>query len=293
MTDPATTTRHDIVLVGAGRVGTAVSYLLHKAGHTIAGVGFAQRASTHRAAELLHAPVFGRDDVPPADVVLLGVPADAIAAVARDLAARIRPGVKVVHFAGAWGIELLHPVHERGAGVCALHPVQACPDVDAAIRRLPGSAWGVTCSEGLEDWAAGLIEIDLDGSPTFVEERDRAVWHAATVTTANGIAALLAGAEDMLRAIGIEDPIDVLGPLAAGAVANARDGGGGVATLTGPAVRGERDAIERHLLALSKTAPDSTGAYVAATRAILTEASRAGRIDPAVSAAMASLLSTT
>lgn len=281
--------RYDIALVGAGRVGTAVALLLKNAGHRIAGVGFSGRRSTRRGAELLGAPEFGVRDMPAAGVVLIGAPEAAIASVARRIAPAVAAGAVVCHFAGVRGIGPLSAVADVGARVCALHPVQACPDVDTAVRRLPGSAWGVTCSSGLEQWCASLVERDLMGRPVFVPELGRAVWHAATVTTANGIAALLSSAEDMLSAIDIDDPIEVLGPLAAGAVANARDGQGGGATLTGPVVRGERETVRLHLDALD-TAPELAGAYRVTARVVVDAARRAGRIDATTAREMAALL---
>jgi predicted short-subunit dehydrogenase-like oxidoreductase (DUF2520 family) len=279
----------DIVLIGAGRVGTAVAHLLKGAHHNIVGVGFAGRDSTRRAAELLAAPPFGPHDLPAADVVLIGVPHWAIAAVTERCVAQLRRDTIVCHFAGVAGLAPLRAATDAGLPGCAMHPVQACPDVDAAIRRLPGCTWGVTCSDGLERWTTALIRDDLKGRPVFVPESDRPLWHAASVTTANGIAALLASAEMILRAIGITEPMTVLEPLATGAVTNAHAGGGGAATLTGPLVRGERHVIELHLHAL-KRAPDAAEAYRAATRVVLEAARRAGRIDAATDAAMTSLL---
>jgi predicted short-subunit dehydrogenase-like oxidoreductase (DUF2520 family) len=279
----------DVVLVGAGRVGTAVAYLLKEAHHNIVGVGFSGRESTRRAAEFLGARSFDRDDVPSADVVLVGVPHWAIDTVAEHLTPQLRRGTIVCHFAGAGGLDPLRAAIDAGFLGCAMHPVQACPDVDTAIRRLPGSTWGVTCSDGLEGWSAALIREDLLGRSVLLSESDRPLWHAASVTTANGIAALLASAEEILRAIGIDDPMAVLEPLASGAVANARDGGGGAPTLTGPLVRGERHVIELHLKALER-APDAADAYRAATRVVLEAARRAGRIDAATDVAMKTLL---
>jgi predicted short-subunit dehydrogenase-like oxidoreductase (DUF2520 family) len=279
----------DVVLIGAGRVGTAVAYLLKSAHHNIVGVGFAGRESTRRACELLDAGAFGPDDVPVADVVLVGVPHWAIRTVAERVVPQLRRGAIVCHFAGSGGIEPLRPAIDAGLLGCAMHPVQACPDVDTAIRRLPGSTWGVTCSTVLEGWSAAVIQEDLMGRPVFLSEAERPLWHAASVTTANGIAALLASAEEILRAIGIDDPMAVLEPLASGAVANALDGGGGAATLTGPLVRGERHVIELHLQAL-RDAPEAARAYRMATRVVLEAARRAGRIDDATDAAMTALL---
>jgi predicted short-subunit dehydrogenase-like oxidoreductase (DUF2520 family) len=128
-----------------------------------------------------------------------------------------------------------------------------------------------------------LIERDLDGVPVIVSEAARPLWHAASVMTSNGIAALMALGESLLSEIGVEDPPAVLGPLAEGTVQNARAGGGGGATLTGPVVRGEAATIRRHIQALGKVSPEHSETYGSICALILRAAVDAGRIDEATS----------
>jgi predicted short-subunit dehydrogenase-like oxidoreductase (DUF2520 family) len=270
------------LLVGAGRVGTAVAALLRSAGHTVSGIASRSPASVARAVEVLDAPRMDLDPAewPDADVVLIGAVDGAIEDIANEAVARL-PGRVVVHFAGVLGVEPLRLAVDEGAVGCALHPVQACPDVETAIARLPGSAWGVTCSSPeAEGWASEIIRRDLDGDSWIVAEDDRPLWHAASVVTSNGIAALLSTSEAILDEIGVAAPVDVVGPLAAGTVANARQGGGGSRTLTGPVVRGEVATVRSHLHAVAQRAPSMLDIYVTVTRLVLTAATRSGRLAP-------------
>jgi predicted short-subunit dehydrogenase-like oxidoreductase (DUF2520 family) len=270
----------DVVLIGAGRVGTAVAVLLQRGGYRVAGVASRSPESAKRAGDLLEAPVSNLSGLPAADLALVGVPEGALEEVGEQVAA-VRAGRIVCHFAGAVGINPLRAVTGAGMQAAALHPVQSCPDVDTAIARLPGSAWGITASPDVATWAAELVEKDLGGLPFDVAEQDRPVWHAAAVTTANGTAALLALGEAMLARIGIDRPEAVLGPLLAGTLANARTEGA-VAALTGPVVRGEAATVRSHLDALAAVAPDLLEPYRAASRIVLMAAAKAGRIEAAV-----------
>ena len=264
----------DIALIGAGRVGTAVSVLLKQRGHRIVAVSSRTEASAAAAADLLSAEAVPPERLPAADVVLVGVPDHALSATAELVA---RTGSQVaVHFAGSVGVD---PLRAACEAVCALHPVQACPDVDTAVRRLPGSAWGVTCDEEVRAWAHRLIETDLEGTAVDVDEDDRARWHSAAVTTSNGIAALMATGEALLASMGIPSPEHVLGPIAAGTVANVRELGGGAKALTGPVVRNEAAVIARHLDAISAQAPELLAAYRSAVCMIVDAATATGRID--------------
>jgi predicted short-subunit dehydrogenase-like oxidoreductase (DUF2520 family) len=93
--------------------------------------------------------------------------------------------------------------------------------------------------------------------------------------------------EGLLRSTGIDDPVSVLGPLAAGTVANAREGGGGGRTLTGPAVRGEAATIARHLEAMPE---HLARGYRLAVRLVLEAAATSGRIEPDTHARIAALV---
>ena len=285
MSGPTTPLR--LALIGAGRVGTAVTELLRRRGHVVAGVASRSADSARRAADFLDAEVFDHHaTLPVADVVLLGVPDGEIEEVAGHLAKRLRQlgrsqeieGCAVVHFAGASGIERLTAVLDAGAGAAALHPVQACPDVSSAIERIPGSAWGVTTSSGLEGWAINFVTRELSGDPVVVAEEHRPLWHAAASITSNGVAALLATGEALLSSIRVEAPERVLGPLAAGTVANAATGGG-AATLTGPIVRGEVDTIAAHIGHIAGAVPHLVEDYARVVRVIVAAALGARRID--------------
>ncbi len=269
-----------VALIGAGRVGTAVSEVLRRAGHEIAGVSSRRAESAERAAARLETRTFDhRSELPAVDVLLLGVPDEAIGRVVAEFGGpSLSPGMVVVHFAGALGIGPLAEVSAAGAGVAALHPVQTFPDVERGIERLPGSAWGVTASSEIESWATDLIAAGLNGLPVIVAEEARPVWHAAAVSTSNGIAALLAAGEAMLATIGIDEPHRVLGPLAAGTVANAGERGA-AESLTGPVVRGEKETIARHLVALTEASPHLAEGYASIAGVIVDAATRAHRIE--------------
>lgn len=268
-----------LVLIGAGRVGTAVALLLKRSGAEIVGVSSRSRESSDRAARLLDCETFDfHVELPETDVVLIGAGDGTIEQVATVVSTRLKPGTFVCHFAGSLGIAPLRSASDAGGHSCALHPVQACPDVDSAVRRLPGSAWGVTCEPGAFDWAGRFVE-RIDGRPVRVAEEDRPVWHAAAVSVSNGIAALLAVGESMLETIDVKEPESVLGPLASGTIQNVRDGGGGAATLTGPIVRNERFAIRRHLDALLQRDVELANEYAGAAAMIVRVAARSGRLQ--------------
>lgn len=269
----------EIALIGAGNVGTGVAALLAERGQRIVGVASRSRDSASRAARLLSTEVFQMDSPVSADMYLIGTGPAAFESVVTGLVARLDLSDRVlVHFSGAHGVAPMATACATGAHVLALHPVQACPSIEAAIHNLPGSTWGVTTSEGAEDWADDLVRC-LDGRPVRVQEVDRVIWHSAAVVTSNGIAALSAAGEQILHSIGVDNPEAVLAPLAAGTLNNARVGGGGARTLTGPVVRKEFDVVRNHVATLDATDVELGDIYRIAAELIAHVAVTSGRLD--------------
>ena len=269
-----------VALVGAGNVATAVASLLASSGHDVVAVASRTDASARQAAQRLGAAVSSIEELPGVELLLVGASESGIATVDELVAPRLERGTYVWHLAGAFGPSILSRSLQAGAIACAVHPVQAIYSVDAGVDRLPGSAWGITCSDTAADEAMSeLVERDLDGVPVIVSEKARPLWHAASVMTSNGIAALMALGESLLSEIGVADPAAVLGPLADGTVRNARAGGGGGATLTGPVVRGEAETVKRHVQALLDLPGEHDEAYGLVCVLILRAAMDAGRID--------------
>lgn len=271
-----------VSIFGAGRVATAAATLLKNRGHQIVGVASPNPQSAQRSAAHLDAPTVSPSGLKGSDVVLIGAP-DAALPDAVTALGEASTGAVLVHFAGSAGIAPLQAATGTTAQ-CALHPVQACPDLETAIERLPGSAWGVTCSQGARDWAHAFIREELRGTPVDVAEEDRVLWHAAAVTTSNGISALMATGESLLSSIGIDAPSAVLGPIAAGTVTNARQMASGARSLTGPVVRGEVDVIVRHVEAVDARASELRRAYRDAVLSIVSSAEATGRISETVAA---------
>lgn len=285
------TTRR-VALIGAGRVGVAVAHLLQESDVEIVGVSSRSARSQGAAARRLSSPEFDyRTALPAADIMLLGVIDAALDEVVDAVTPHLADGTYVCHFSGSVGTRPLDKVRASGARPCALHPVQAFPDVDAALARLPGSTWGVTCDTDDRPWADEFVERFLKGRPVHVREDDRPVWHAAAVMVSNGISALLSIGESLLSAIGVDEPNVALAPIATGTVVNAREGGGGAATLTGPVVRGESFIIRRHLERLGDEDPELVNAYAQVVAMIIEAARASGRIEPAVAEEIAHTVS--
>ena len=280
-------------VVGAGRVGAVLGAALLRAGHEVVAVSAVSAASLGRAGALLPGvPVRTVDEVvAQADLLLLTVPDDALADLVAGLAATgaLRRGVLVAHTSGRHGLAVLQPAADAGALPLALHPVLPFAGTRVDLERLSGTSFGVTAPEPLLPIAQALV-VEMGGEPVVLTEQQRPLWHAALAHGANHLTTLVSSAADLLRAAGVEDPAQVLGPLLGAAL----DGSlrRGDAALTGPVARGDAGTVEAHLSVLGERAPEVLPSYVALARLTADRALASGRLDPDRAWALLEVLAT-
>jgi predicted short-subunit dehydrogenase-like oxidoreductase (DUF2520 family) len=268
----------DVAVVGAGRVGTALAVLLARAGHRLVAVSGrdATRARTEKflpGVTVIPAVEAVRD----AELVLVGVPDDAIAETAETIAGAVREGSHVAHLSGSAPLSDLDPVVLAGSQALALHPMQTFPDVETGIARLPQSFFAVTAAEDHGYELAERLVGDVGGRSFRLPDDRKALYHAAAVFCSNYLAVTQRVAELLFNLAGLEEPVPMFEPLARSTLDNVFELGP-AAALTGPAARGDAGTIRRNLEALSSEAPHSVPAYVELARAAVHLAAAEGTL---------------
>ena len=211
-------------VVGAGRLGHALSAALRDAGVEVEGP-------------------LGRGAQPEADVVLLTVPDVEIRAAAERLP---RNGQLIGHCSGATTLE---PLGDREG--FSLHPLMTVPEGGKARFDGAGAAVAGTSERALA--VATALARALHMRPVEVRDEDRAAYHAAASIAANFLVTLEGAAERLAATAGV--PRDLLVPLARAALENwAADGA--ERALTGPVARGDEETIARQRAAVEERAPD-------------------------------------
>jgi len=270
-----------IGVIGAGRVGAVIAAALRSAGHDVVAVAGESDASRGRIEALLPGvPVAKPTDVArAADLLLLTVPDDMLANVVTMLSASgaIAPGTHLVHTSGRHGLAVLEPAREVGAHVVALHPAMTFTGTRIDLARLGGCVFGLTAGPAEREVSEQLVA-DLGGSPMWVAEELRTLYHAGLAHGANHLVTLVSEAMEILSAAGAADPAATLRPLLSAALDNALAQGD--AALTGPIVRGDVGTVEAHLVELAAHAPQTLGSYLALARATLARSVTDGRLLP-------------
>jgi predicted short-subunit dehydrogenase-like oxidoreductase (DUF2520 family) len=251
--------RDSIAIIGLGKVGTAVGYLLRTAGYTIVAVAGRSLENLRMGLRYTGGQVYtdNAEAASCAECVLITTSDDAIALVCEEISQKgaLRAGKKVIHMSGAGGLDLLASARRAGAFVASIHPIQSFAHVEGAIKSIPGSTFGITADEEIKQWAEQMVR-DIGGSPFQLADTDKALYHAAACLASNYLTTLMHTVEEIYQSLGMEreDALRAFWPLVRGTLENIETKGA-VQALTGPISRGDAGTIEKHLSALRERLP--------------------------------------
>jgi predicted short-subunit dehydrogenase-like oxidoreductase (DUF2520 family) len=270
-----------VSIVGAGRLGRALGRSLRRLGWRIGPVvtrsaGHSRAASRAIGAGKPRATL--TREVLDADVILLAVPDDVLAAVARQLAKvsgnKCR-GKVVLHSSGALDNKVLQPLARCGAATGSIHPMQTFtnnsqPNLRGVIFAIEGDPRARR--------TAGAIARSLGGIAVPVASSSKPAYHAAGTLVAGHALALTEAAAQLLIKLGFTRPhaVRTLLPLMREMLDNFEKHGPRAAW-TGPASRGDYATIKKHRHAM-RGYPREFGASYAA---LLRLSARVLAINPA------------
>ena len=256
-----------VAILGLGKVGTAVGFLLRQAGYRIVAVASRSKASLTQGIVYTGGKPYLNFSAAAltANCIIITTSDDAIAHVCKKISRErgIRPGAKVIHMSGAGGLDLLESAQDAGAHVACIHPLQSFADVDGAIRNIPGSTFGITSADEIKEWSVQMVR-DLGGVPFFIADADKPLYHAAACIASNYLTTLIHMVEEIYQSLGLsrEVTIRAIWPLVMGTIANIKTKGT-VQALTGPVARGDAGTIKKHAEALRNKLPALLQAYSA------------------------------
>ena len=264
----ATTT---VSIIGAGRLGTALSLSLANRGYTIEAIVARHAARARRAVLLSGTRALALTSkqlsrLPASDLLFITTPDDAIATTAAQLAATIHEpqrGRTALHASGALSSEVLSELRDAGFATGSLHPLVSVSDPVQGALSLSTAFY---CVEGdpTASRIARKVVRDLGAQSFSVRQQDKALYHAAAVMASGHLTALLDISTGMLMRCGLTEKRAraVLLPLVRSTVENLAKSAPAHA-LTGTFARADMATMRRHLEAIrSQPDDEALAAYV-------------------------------
>lgn len=308
-----------IAIIGAGRLGGALSVALAREGFEIAAVVTRERTHARRVARLvstvtsknqkdgralLPSPLPLRVDelgkLPSCDLILIATPDDALASVAEKLAGefahrqadesaarnsavkRTRNKMRmpvVLHTSGALDSTVLTPLAQLGCATGSLHPLVAVSG--HTTQNFDGVFFCLEGASGAIKVARKLVRA-LGGKFFQIETKDKPLYHAAAVMAAGHLVALHSVACELVERCGVSEPEArrMLARLSQSALANL-DTNTHARAVTGSFARGDASTISKHLDRLkSKKLAAAKSIYIALGMRSLELVAQNHQLDP-------------
>jgi predicted short-subunit dehydrogenase-like oxidoreductase (DUF2520 family) len=210
-------------------------------------------------------------------MIIIGVPDDALAAVASELARGPLPaGGVAIHLSGIHDRAVLAPLRSRGLRTGSFHPLRAFPS-----RQPPGPDLGgsLVAVEAEEPECAQLFDLArrLGGEPLAIGAEGRALYHLGAALAGGLVLGVWDMAVRAATAAGIPEEAARRGlaNIIHATLANAERMGAAEA-LAGPVVRGDVETLTRHLAAIETAFPERRSLYLELLRALCDLCERRG-----------------
>ena len=260
-----------VAIIGAGRVGGSVGFLLARAGYSVTAVAARSMATAEKASVFIGAgePLTDvKKAASKAGIVFITTPDSAIRKVCDEIASGngFRPGSIVIHTSGAHTIGLLQSARTAGAYRAVIHPLQSVPGMEQGIKNLPGSHFRIEADPEALETARGVVKA-LGGAELAMpawrsDPQSAALYHAGAVVVSNYFVALIDYGLKFYQALGADkqEALKAVLPLITGTLANVENLGT-AAALTGPIARGDVETVKGHIEAMQERAPELLDLY--------------------------------
>lgn len=255
-----------ILIIGAGKVGTALSRLFNKTTGRAPqlydirpNISFPSKHFNKK--NLIH--TLSAEVIAGVQRIFIAVQDDHIQEVVQLLKMFNLQGKLVVHTSGSAAKSLLNPLKKCGAAIGAMHPMRSFSKHFSAPKRWKGTWVSYEGNRQDLEQLKGLFphkKVHFLG----VNAKQKRALHIAGVLTANYSVTLLAKAEALLKGLGIKDVEfnKLLASLLNSVVINAQHSPA-ENILTGPIARGDIETIKAHLTFLQDVDIKSAQLYKA------------------------------
>lgn len=251
----------NISVVGAGRVGSTLAFMLRRRGHKIVSVISRSLRSARSVGILVGCKKCSTDlseVAPDSNLIVIATPDNVIQEVSFHLSKLDHldtERLSVFHTSGALTSDVLGPLAERGSTVFSLHPIQTFSksiSLRQQLKMMEGIWYGCEGESKGVAHARKLVR-DLGGNFLAVPKEQKILYHLACVFSSNYPVALLGAVEELSSNLQ-KGSILPFSRLLSSSMQNALMKGASGA-LTGPIERGSMEILELHRKELSDRIP--------------------------------------
>lgn len=294
----ATKSRPTVSIIGAGRLGTALALALAQCGYVVEAVVALRKSHARRAAQLIPTKPLALSSaelykLPASHLFIISTPDDLIEEAAAGIAAATKEGSSkrvALHTSGALSSEVLKSLRAAGFRTGSMHPLVAVSEALAGAESLRRAFFCVEGEQRAVSAARGIVR-DLGGRAFSINTAEKALYHAAAVTSSGHVVALFDIAAEMLMRCGLKEREArlILMPLVESTLYNLKEQEPAEA-LTGTFARADVETVRRHLKAIRREEmEDALAAYTLLGKRSLQLAKKRGANQEALAAILKAL----
>lgn len=276
-----------IGIVGLGRVGTLMAYLLAERDHEVKVVLSSASRENYAQVEHHHLPIGTLEEIAQeTDLLLITTPDGVIPKIVEKLAKMENlPCTGVFHLSGSHSPAVLAPLREKGISVGSFHPLQSIARLQEGLKNLPGTSFTFSGDKVLIPWVTSFTESINCRLLIAPDDLNQILYHGGASIVSNFLVILTQMGIDCLTEAGFSpaQAQQALLPLMEGTLNNLRHLPPEKA-LTGPIVRGDVTTIKNHIEELAKLEekqPHLLPSYIALGSTAATMAYKNGFLQPA------------
>ncbi|MGV3742690.1 MAG: Rossmann-like and DUF2520 domain-containing protein [Burkholderiaceae bacterium] len=276
--------RPTLTIIGCGNLGRSLGYLWQAKGIvTLAQALNSSLKSAQRAVSFMGAgtPVAGYPELAPADLYLIAVPDDRIAACARQLAATglLTNQSIVFHCSGSLSSDVMQEAAASGAQIASVHPIRSFASPEQVIASFDGTWCGM---EGSADALSVLEKLfqAIGAKTVAINPSTKMLYHSAAVFASNYLVTLADVAVEAYQQAGIprEIGLQMIAPLMRRTIDNVVSQGPERA-LSGPVARDDWQTVDKQYRAIQAWDPDCASLYKQLAQRTAILAGRRGKIQ--------------
>jgi len=266
--------------IGAGTIATAFAVKLAEGGYPVVAVADVKPEMAKRMADRIQGCQIQETNqgvVDAADFVIMATQDQFMASVANEI--KWRPNRGIVHTSGLFGTEILEPARRAGARVGGLHPCGLFPDLEQALKVLPGATFGIMGESPMLDTLKSFVAT-LQGNYIILKSEDKPLYHVALAFASDFPMVCIKIATELFQKLGVPqaEALKMLTPVIRGTV----DGVinlGFPGCFSGPITRGDLSVIAKHVATLEEKEPGLAGLFKEMDLHIVDQALAKGAID--------------
>ncbi|WCR54435.1 MAG: hypothetical protein PG981_001457 [Wolbachia endosymbiont of Ctenocephalides orientis wCori] len=251
--------RISINIIGCGRVGKTIGYLLtKKAGCDIKGILNRSLASSKSAVEFIGGGYACQSyqELITSNLWLISAQDSLISSICKILLShkKLSRGDIIIHFSGALSSKILHSAKEVGCLIGSLHPIRSFVDPETSVNTFEGTY----CAYEGDEQAFSLMKhlCQKIGAKIFkINQEAKSLYHIGSVFASNYLVALLKVSHNFYYKSGVKEKyiLDIIYSLSSGTLANIKQSHSLDRSITGPIHRGDIDVIRSHISSLEST----------------------------------------